>query len=603
MNFAYGVPVTFDSFGGLYHVGAVDRKGRKAVLLLSPIGYEELCTRATWRALAEMIATAGHACLRFDYPRTADAIDGVGEPEGIADWLAAARRCMSFLREQNPGRELVLVGQGLGASLAAQLGAEASDIAGTALMAPVVKGRNYLRELQAWSRMVTERIGIGPDPVDDNGYNVAGMSLASSRVTAIKAIDLTRAAQPPAARILLVERSQMPQGSAIANSLKALGADVTAIDYAGYEQILEDPTPIEPQLGTLARIVSWIDDLPQGPEANLPAPPLAPAKPIIGAHYEELPVRFGPDQRLFGIVCQPLGQKPSAVAILANSGRDYHIGWGRAAVEQARALAGRGVASLRFDGGGIGDSPASADAPAEVLYSDDQIVDLRHAIDYVERLDAGPIAVVGRCSGAYGAFQVGVQDARVGTVVAINIMRFVWDPRETVADALQSAHRTVGGSLALLFSRQSLRRLLSGNLRLKAPIMFFAKRLARAILSRQNRAGEGQPAIDLVSEGHRRFQVLDNRGGRLAILAAEGDHSLGEFRTYMGRRGRRMRRYANASISIIPDADHNFTHTGARARLTEALCDVLASTKDQPAIRRLPGSTREKITGSKEGTW
>jgi pimeloyl-ACP methyl ester carboxylesterase len=246
-------------------------------------------------------------------------------------------------------------------------------------------------------------------------------------------------------------------------------------------------------------------------------------------------------------------------------------------VEQARALAKRGIASFRFDAGGIGDSPASASAPAEVLYSDEQISDLRLAIDYVEKLDIGPIALVGRCSGAYAAFQVAVQDERVRNVVVINIMRFVWTPGETVAEALLSAHRTVSGSIAMLFSKQSLRRLLSGNLRLKAPVIFFSKRLIRIISSRASQAPAGRPVQNLYSEGHRRFRIIECRDVRLAMLFAEGDHGLGEFRTYMGRKGARLRDYPNASIAIIPDADHNFTHVGARARLTNVLCDVLVA--------------------------
>ncbi|MDB5617311.1 MAG: hypothetical protein JWQ24_1549 [Tardiphaga sp.] len=549
------------------------------MLLLAPIGYEELCTRATWRVLAENIAAAGHACLRFDYPGTADAIDPVDDPEGISDWFVAARQCMAFLREYNPGIELVLVGQGFGASLAAQLGTESPDVAAAVLMAPVVKGRAYLRELQAWSRMLTERMGIGPDPLDDNGYSVAGISLASSRAAAIQAIDLTRATQSPAARILLVERSQISRDGAIGSHLKTLGADVSSIDYAGYEMILQDPTPAEPQLGTLTRIVSWIDDLAHLPTAGarVPARAPGPARPLAGPHYEELPVRFGPDEQLFGVLCQPLGRRPSAIAVLANSGRDYHIGWGRAAVQQARALAERGIASFRFDAGGIGDSPASASAPAEVLYSDEQIADLRHAIDYVEKLDAGPIALVGRCSGAYAAFQVAVQDVRVRNVVVINIMRFVWDPAETVAEALQSAHRTIGSSVGLLFSKRSLRRLLSGNLRIKVPLIFVSKRLIQIASSIVRQIAAVRPGQTLYSEGHRRFQTLESRGVRLAMLFSQGDHALGEFRTYMGRKGAQLRRYPKALVSIIPDADHNFTHLGARARLTRVLCDVLAA--------------------------
>jgi alpha-beta hydrolase superfamily lysophospholipase len=596
MTSRYGAPVTFDTFGGFYHAGSADRCGRKAVLLLAPIGYEELCARATWAALAEYISAAGHACLRFDYPGTADAIDLASDPEGLSDWFVAARRCVAFLREYNPGIELVLVGQGLGASLAAQLGAELSDIAATVLMAPVVKGRAFLRELQAWSRMLTDRIGIEPDPFD-NGYSVAGIPLASSRAAAIKTIDLTRTTEPPAARVLLVERSQMSRDSSIGNHLKTLGAVVSSIDYEGYENILQNPSLAGPQLGTLTRIASWIDNLGHSPTTgtDCPAKVVGPARPIVGPHYDELPVRFGPDERLFGVLCRPLGRRPSAIAVLANSGRDYHIGWGRASVEQARALAERGIASLRIDAGGIGDSAASAGAPAEVLYSEEQTADLRHAIDYVEKLDAGPIALVGRCSGAYAAFQAAVQDVRVRNVVAINIMRFVWDPRETVAEALLSAHRTIGGSVAMLFSKRSLRRLLSGNLRVKAPVIFFSKRLVRTVSLIVSHI-PGRAGQTLYSEGHRRFQNLASRGVRLAMLFSEGDHALGEFRTYMGRRGARLRRYPKASVSIIPDADHDFTHSAARARLTSALCDVLAAPSSPPSREQHPQRSKFPIT-------
>lgn len=574
-----GIPVTFDTFGGFYHAGSPERSGRKAVLLLAPIGYEELCTRATWRALAETIAASGHACLRFDYPGTADAVEPIDAPEGVSDWVAAAKRCMAFLRDLNPGDELVLVGQGFGASLAVELGTETPDVAAVVLMAPMVKGRSYLRELEAWSRMLTERMGIGPDPLDDNGYTVAGLRLSGSRAAAIQAIDLTRTAKSPAARVLLVERTQLSRDSAIGSHLKKLGADVSSIDYAGYELILKDPSLAEPQLGTLARIVSWIDNLPHSPFAGAAhvVTALEPARPITGPHYQELPVRFGPGERLFGVLCQPLGRKPSAIAVLANSGRDYHIGWGRAGVEQARALAERGVASLRFDLGGIGDSPASANAPAEVIYCEEHLDDMRDAVDFVEKLDAGPIALVGRCSGAYAAFQVAVKDERVRNVVPINIMRYVWDPDETVEQALQSAHRTVGGSVGMLFSKRSLRRLVTGNLRIVAPAMFIAKRLARSALSRTRQILEGKAGQSLYAEGHRRFQTLDSRGVRLALVFSEGDHALNEFRTYMGRTGARLRRYQKATVSIIPDADHDFTHQAARARLTDELCNLLAS--------------------------
>lgn len=572
----YGIPVTFETFGGFYHP-AGSHPQAKLVLLLSAIGYEELCTRATWSALATRIAAGGHACLRFDYPGTSDAVDIAGEPDGIADWLAAARRGIAFLRERHPGRDLVLVGQGFGATLAVQLG----DATAIVLMAPVVKGRGYLRELQAWSNMLTERMGIGPDPDHPNGYAVAGLPLPDGRVAAIKAMDLTKTTQAPAPRVLLVERPQMSRDGALSAHLMSLGAEVTSIDYAGYELIMQNPSLAAPQLATLANIAAWIDELPSASVATAAALPLAPAAPIVGPHYEETPVRFGPEQRLFGVLCRPRGRASTGVMVIANSGRDYHVGWGRAAVTQARALAARGVASFRFDAGGIGDSPATAEMPAEVLYSDGHLDDIRHAIDYVDTLGLGPIAVSGRCSGAYSAFQIAVSDPRVSTVIPINIMRFVWDPRETVEQALQTAHRSIGGSLATLLSARGLKRLFSGNLRIGAAIMFVLKRVARMLTPQPATAAGDSSGLSMVDEGHRRFQILEDRGARMAMLYSEGDHALDEFRIYMGKTGARMRRYPHASTAIVPKADHDFTHTGTRAQLIALVCDVLAPPANQ----------------------
>jgi hypothetical protein len=135
----------------------------------------------------------------------------------------------------------------------------------------------------------------------------------------------------------------------------------------------------------------------------------------------------------------------------------------------------------------------------------------------------------------------------------------------------------------MLFRKRNLKRLLSGNLRIKAAFIVVSKRLIRIISLRPSQIPGGGPGQKLYSEGHRRFQILESRGVGLAMLFSEGDHALGEFRTYMGRKGARLRRYPRASVSIIPNADHNFTHLGARARLTNALCDVLAAPSSPPS--------------------
>ena len=53
-----GTPVAFSGTIGMLYPGAAS----VAVLMLAPVGYEELCLRSTWRTLAEALSLAGMAC-------------------------------------------------------------------------------------------------------------------------------------------------------------------------------------------------------------------------------------------------------------------------------------------------------------------------------------------------------------------------------------------------------------------------------------------------------------------------------------------------------------------------------------------------------------
>lgn len=71
------------------------------------------------------------------------------------------------------------------------------------------------------------------------------------------------------------------------------------------------------------------------------------------------PVRFGVGNSLVGMVAMPTHQAPATAAcLLFNMGANHRVGPRRINVKLANALAARGMASLRFDLGGVGDSDA-----------------------------------------------------------------------------------------------------------------------------------------------------------------------------------------------------------------------------------------------------
>lgn len=126
----------------------------------------------------------------------------------------------------------------------------------------------------------------------------------------------------------------------------------------------------------------------------------------------QTPVRFGPDDSLVGMLTTPAQAAPATVACLMfNMGANHRVGPRRVNVKLAHLLAGRGVASLRFDLGGVGDSDATGT-------SDDLQTrarnDLLAAMDMVEKtLGIRQFAVVAMCSGVEHAVRAAVADARV----------------------------------------------------------------------------------------------------------------------------------------------------------------------------------------------
>lgn len=111
-----------------------------------------------------------------------------------------------------------------------------------------------------------------------------------------------------------------------------------------------------------------------------------------------------------GILDHRPGDAPVACLML-NTGVTQHVGPRRLNVKLARALAARGITSLRLDLSGLGDSGA---ADAENRYQDQASADLRAAMDALAaETGHARFVVLGICSGAANAWRVAQADERV----------------------------------------------------------------------------------------------------------------------------------------------------------------------------------------------
>lgn len=134
---------------GVYHAPSGGQRRSHAVLLCYP-GVQEYGT-SLWgfRRLAGMLAQAGHHVLRFDYFGTGDSM-GQLEDGSLARWLEDIQQAALELRDLSGARQLSLLGNRLGGSLAVKACAAGVDAQRVVLWDPVVSGSDYVTELEMW---------------------------------------------------------------------------------------------------------------------------------------------------------------------------------------------------------------------------------------------------------------------------------------------------------------------------------------------------------------------------------------------------------------------------------------------------------------------
>jgi pimeloyl-ACP methyl ester carboxylesterase len=203
-------------------------------------------------------------------------------------------------------------------------------------------------------------------------------------------------------------------------------------------------------------------------------------------------------------------------------------------VEHARALAARGVASLRLDIAGLGDAAPLAGSPRAALYRKESVADVREALDLLERCRLSNFTLVGHCSGAWLALNAGRADPRVRGLFLVNLQRFIWTGEEDLEALMAQAYRATDSYLQEIGSGAIWQRLLEGKINWRR-----LPGIARAILRRAGRA-DREPVM-----AHRGAASRDrdaNRADQRAAAATFGArhrHSTGLQRHRSWPRGTR----------------------------------------------------------------
>jgi len=599
-------------FGWLHRPPAGTTAGI-GLVICKPFGYEAICSHRSVRAFAEAAALLGVPTLRFDYLGTGDSPAIGPEPDQLEIWPRDVVAAVAELQRRTGVEHVSVLGIRLGALLATLAAGQCKAISALILIAPVISGRRYLREL----RTTVLAASLGSDPAESSSdapadvpagsagsMEVAGFSFSAATLAALAQVDLKVRDIPPVSEMLIIDGSSLPASRDWAEQVSGLGIRTKYLALPGLvEMIMTAPQFATVPQEMIGAMRNWLMQLPVRPSASPdggsgryralgPVPAAAMMSlpddgPAGQAPLIERPVFFTSESLLFGIVTEPRqGEMRRRAVILLNAGADYHIGASGMYVGLARRWAGRGYVVLRMDLAGLGDSGTRPGRPNDEIFPPAAMEDVRAAIELMRtRYGVNDITLAGVCSGAYHALRAAVAALPVSRVLMVNPENFFWKEGMTVRD-IQMAELVRNPTVyrSRMLSVASWRRLITGRVNVRYVLKIYVQRVLLAVESTIRDLARVL-RIRLPHDLGWDLEQIGQRGVRVVFVFARGEPGI-ELLTILGglsvkRLGERCR------VHIIDKADHVFSKSAPRAVLERILSEELFARTEWAAPRRV----------------
>jgi pimeloyl-ACP methyl ester carboxylesterase len=580
-------------FGWLHH-SAQERTANTAVVICKPFGHEAVCAHRGMRAFARAAAASGVPALRFDYLGTGDADDIDPQADQLDAWTADVIAAVGEVRRRTGAESVCLLGFRLGALLAVLAARRCKDVKGLIVVAPVVSGPRYLRELRTAQLAALLESHSAAEPasaclageacLEEGSIEVSGFLLSAATVAALSRVDLMNAGAPQVAEALVIDRTDLPMAREWTEAIAHLGVHTRYFALQGFvEMMMTAPQFAVVPEAMIATVREWllrfqapararaVDRTPVAPPSSLSIP----LEGMAGDALTERPVLFGPDTSVFGIITEPrAGEIRRRAVMLLNAGAVYHIGASRMYVSLARRWAGRGYIVLRMDFAGLGDSRRRAGRPDNEIFPPAALEDIQAAIELLRtRYKVEDITLAGLCSGAYHSLRAAIAGAPVSRILLVNPQTFFWKEGASLKDIqLTEIVSSPRAYRERLLSLMHWRKLLSGQVDVWRILKVSLHRLRLALESASRELARRlgvRLAHDLGSE----LEEIGARGVLTVMVFARGEPGIDLLRLQGGsslnRLGDRCR------IHIISSADHTFSRMGPRAALEELLSKEL----------------------------
>jgi alpha-beta hydrolase superfamily lysophospholipase len=566
-----------------------------AIVICPPLGYEYINSHRSLRHLADRLARAGIAALRFDYHGTGDSAGGDDEPGQVAAWIESVHDAMEALSDASSHEIVGLAGLRMGALLATAAACR-TPVSSLVLWAPCPQGRTFLRELRA--------LDLTSQSASHKRRRRSAFEAGGFIATDEIQRDLTRleldTMTPLAQRVLFAARDDFPESPGWVERWRSVGLQVDRQPVPGYAEMVVAPHNTTVPLVAIDAIVNWV----AGAEDTIETRP-APLRASSAGRWKvrddaltfpairEAPLRFGDARLGFGILTEPTAPVDRArpAIVIPNAGSAHHVGPNRLHVRLARALARAGFRCVRFDFPGLGDSVIDDADRENVPYPQDASRMVATVLDALSDWSGTErFVLMGLCSGAHTAFHAALDldDVSIVESILINPLTYSYAPGLPLDAPAQPPaarwHRYLR-SLGAVRQWQKLFRADDGLSTRARDVGWIVRAKLEALAHWHDRSGTAPARTELASNLDR----LAHRNRNITLVFSEFDPGYDLLMADAAPTVRSLRKQGKLRLWFVKGANHTFDAEGPRAELiatiSRSLRDRYPSKSDSRAER------------------
>ncbi len=538
---------------------------KTAIIIIGAVGPEYSHCFRTIRLLADELAEAGYATLRYD-PAGMGNSTGRLEDAGIWNvWLSSPCR-LTLLLKSLGFDHVALIGFRSGSLILGEH-IKRNPVDSAMFFYPYLQGRAYYRDMQM--------LDLGLNLYSDSDATIEGGGYPVTEDIKIALAEINLASQPfdQLSNALVIGDGGNIATSKFAQHLVSGGVTVETYAIDGLAAMTRPAALSVAPESAIRALCTWMLKHDTLAEFHVDfAPKLY--EPLRTETCTEAVFQLANERSVFGILTSPLNSSANTIVLLVNAGSGHHAGPNRLHVDLARALAEDGVASLRIDLSNLGDSVNVYNRESYHPYPPNAAGDIGDVLNYLEQaFEYKNIVLCGLCSGAHNVFHAALRGrgAHLSKVILINPLTFYWTPGQSILAPEENQSEIDEAYyqgqaydyrkwLALLVNPAKVISVLKFIMR------FVQRKLSRLFSLFSEWLGFG--SLDRMNSDL--LQLLE-AGVHISLITSEGDPGEKIMLANVSRAVGKFKRRGALLCLTIAGADHTFSSRASRKRLVNEL--------------------------------